>query len=188
MTRALVYFTAMLLGNAVAMPLGGVFNGLVGLSFTIPYIGPVLAVLFNRKIRLTLLAKLAAWAISASGLFLSYLAVERLLGPPKGYQWIGLSAAAAIVAMDISWRIVMFQPFPVPTLRKVMENWPAFIRSKMMGLSAEDIAPIHQQTFADMNFPAVLQLLVAFGMLLFGLGHLHWIKIPPAILKLQPDG
>jgi len=48
---AFIYFLCLLVGSAVAMPLGGLFNLLLGLSFTIPYVGPVLAFSFNRMIR-----------------------------------------------------------------------------------------------------------------------------------------
>jgi hypothetical protein len=174
---ALVYFTAMLLGNAVAMPLGGIFNALLGLSMAIPYAGRVLALLFNRMIRVTLLGKLAAWSISASGLVLTYLLVAHFKPPQGNPQWLAVTAAAAIVVLNHSWRIVMFQPIRVPTVPDIQERLPHFISLAMSKLDEDEKLALMQQTFTDVNYTALLQFLVAFGMLLFGLTHLHWLKI-----------
>src|ERR1044071_1401752 len=173
---ALTYFICLLLGSAVAMPLGGVLHALLGLSFAIPYFGPAFAFLINRLIKITFLTKVAAWAISASGLIATYLLIAKLLGPPRGlYQWGAVAAAAAIVALDISYRIMMFRPYHVTTVEDIKEMMPKFIAARMDTLDTDERNSLIRQNFADVNFTAILQLLVAFGMLLFALSNMHYL-------------
>jgi hypothetical protein len=170
---AAAYFVGLLVGSTLAMPLGGLFNALLGLTFAIPFLGRPLAFAFNRLIRLTLVGKLASWAISASGLAVSYLLLARAFGPPHSkYQWAAVASASAIVVLDISWRVVMFQTFHVTTVDDIKEYLPAFLRARLHTIDADEAAVLVRQNFADVNFTAILQLLVAFGTLLFGLANL----------------
>jgi len=185
---AAAYFVALLAGSTVAMPLGGLFNAALGLTFAIPYLGRPLAFAFNRMIRLTLVGKLASWAISASGLVVSYLLMARAFGPPHGrYQWAAVAAASAIVVLDISWRIVMFQTFHVTTVEDVKDYMPAFIRARLHAIGPDEAAVLMRQNFADMNFTAILQLLVAFGTLLFGLANLGVLSTKTAAVPSLID-
>jgi hypothetical protein len=165
---ALIYFAGMLIGSALAMPLGGVFNALFGILFTIPYLGRLFDFLLNRWVRVTVLGKLTAWAISASGPAVSYLILEHIFGRPHNNQWIAVVAAAAIVVSNISWRIISFQTFPVSELKDL----PLFIRKRLPDMKPEDVATLMRMNFGDVNFTVILQLLFAFGTLLFVLVNL----------------
>jgi len=117
--------------------------------------------------------------LAASGLAVSYLILERLFGPPHNKaQWIAVTAAAAVVVLNLSWRVVMFQTFHVTTIDDAKKLLPPFLSSKVPDtdvLTSEEIAALEQADFADITSRRFSSSWSPLECSCFGLAHLGLI-------------
>lgn len=188
---ALCYLVGLLIGNAVAMPLGALINALTGVIFLVPHLGSALAIVLNRRVKITVLFKLFAWCVSSLGMVIAYAILTRLIGPPRDdLQWLAVAVAAAIVVMNLSYRILMFEPLYIPTLDDVEPLMPSSLTAFVRGLGPQESAALIRANFANLNVTAILQLLSTAGLLLFALARLQVVLVQagaqlPTLIECQ---
>lgn len=167
----------LVLGNVVSHPLGGLFYLLVAMTRKLPGVfGSFFEYILTGPVKMTLVLKLIAWAISSSGVLLG-LGVHYLFwGTPNRpiEFWIILLVAVASL-LNIAHEMLTFDILTFNETIDFMQDVPLNImreQAQIVMRNPEFHDSLARRNFVDMILPKFIRLIFSFGVIYYSLGNL----------------